>query len=341
MDKYFHSYTIDDRSYVAFVKREVHSLLLQSHFSKNKVAEIDIVVAELTSNLIKHAGKGEFLWRLGETSPGVSVLEIMVIDNGPGIPDVAKVMKDGVSTTNTLGHGLGAISRLTDVFQIYSVPKWGTVSYASISSASGAIANKPLNDIEARWLSVPKPKETFCGDGMIIRRSREMIKVMVADGLGHGLHAHEAVEKAKEFFVSTSEQEPVEIIRGMHTHIRKTRGLVASVAVLNFRERQWKICGVGNIVTRLYGGMMFKHYMAYNGIVGLNIPGSMKETVIDAERNQQLIMCSDGIRTRWDLTKYPSVYKYDSMLLSAALYKDFSRGTDDSSIFIGKVILEK
>src|SRR5690606_22184328 len=101
-----------------------------------------------------------------------------------------------------------------------------------------------------------------------------------------------------------------------------------------------RICGVGNISARLYGGIMFKHYTSYNGIIGSNMPKSIKESVIEAEQNQQLIMCSDGIRSRWDLTKYPSILKYDLMLLAASLYKDFNRRTDDSSVFIGKVMLQ-
>jgi hypothetical protein len=81
--------------------------------------------------------------------------------------------------------------------------------------------------------------------------------------------------------------------------------------------------------------------MSYNGIIGLNIPNSMKETIVEAEKNQQLIMCSDGLRTRWDLTRYSAISKSDNMLLAGALYKDFSRRTDDSSILIAKVMLDK
>jgi hypothetical protein len=67
----------------------------------------------------------------------------------------------------------------------------------------------------------------------------------------------------------------------------------------------------------------------------------MKDSYMEAEKNQQLIMCSDGIRSRWDLTKYPSILKHDPMLLAAALYKDFSRRNDDTSVFIAKVNMER
>jgi hypothetical protein len=274
----------------------------------------------------------------GKKEEKQSTLELLVIDNGPGMVDVGKMMKDGVSTSNTLGHGLGAIQRLSTVFQVFSIPKWGTVSYTTLSNET-VTRKKALSDFEYKALLVPKPKETFCGDGFAVTRKGDSVAVFFGDGLGHGEHAYEAVQKAKEFFYACAEEEPVEIIRAMHTEVRRTRGLVGCVAALDTKAKRWKICGVGNIITRLYGGMMFKHYMSYNGIIGLNIPNSMKETVIEAEKNQQLIMCSDGIRTRWDLTRYPSILKFDNMILAGALYKDFCRGTDDASILIGKVLI--
>jgi hypothetical protein len=48
-------------------------------------------------------------------------------------------------------------------------------------------------------------------------------------------------------------------------------------------------------------------------------------------------MCSDGIQTRWDLNRYPAILKYDSTVLAAAIYKDFTRGNDDASVLIAKV----
>jgi anti-sigma regulatory factor (Ser/Thr protein kinase) len=339
MDNHFTSYSIEDRSYVAFVKREIHNLILQSSFSKNRIGEIDIIVAELSSNIIKHAGSGEMLYRFtnGKMS---STLELLVIDNGPGMTDVTRMMRDGVSTTSTLGHGLGSIARLSNLFQVYSMPKWGTICYARINTED-QVPKAQSSYLDVRSLLTPKKKESVCGDGFSVKRQDNLISVFFADGLGHGEHAHDAVNQAKMFFLDTQETEPVEIVKAMHASVRKTRGLVGTVAVLNTTEKMWRICGVGNIIARLYGGMMFKHYMSYNGIIGMNIPNSMKETVIEAEKNQQLIMCSDGIRSRWELTRYPSISKFDNMVLAAALYKDYNRQTDDSSIFIGKVILDR
>lgn len=338
MDKSFTSARLEDRSYVAFVKRQIHNELLSSAFTKNRLAQINIIISELTSNLIKHAGGGEILWRFQEVAT-VPCFEVVTVDSGPGIADMHRMMRDGVSTTNTLGQGLGSIQRLSSAFQIYSIPNWGTVSYTVVKPENDKTNRH--DDLEVRAMAVPKTLETVSGDGYSVVRNKDHIKIFFADGLGHGIHAYEAVLRGAEIFERISETNPVEIVRQIHSHIRKTRGLVATVAVLDMRSKQWRICGVGNITTRIYGGMMFKHYMSYNGIIGLNIPNSMNETVIPVEKNQQLVMCSDGLRARWDLTKYPSILKFDSMILAAALYKDFNRKTDDASVFIGKVTLEK
>lgn len=339
MDNSFTSYAIDDRSYVAFVKREIHSQLLASQFTKTAVGEIDIIVSELTSNLIKHAGSGELLYRMYNVND-VSILEIISIDQGPGMADVQRMMKDGVSTTNTLGQGLGAIQRLSNNFHVYSLPNWGTICYVNKrSSDDNCIRSSNRLDINA--ICVPKFSEVICGDKYAVKISHDFVKVFLCDGLGHGEYAHAAATKACDFFNHCEETDPVEIIREMDGHVKKTRGLVGTAAVLNLKQSEWRICGVGNISTRLYGGISFKHHMSYNGIIGLNIPRSLSSSIFQAEKYQQLVMSSDGIRTRWELSKFPSILKYDTMILAAALYKDYNRKTDDSSVFIGKVILEK
>ena len=79
--------------------------------------------------------------------------------------------------------------------------------------------------------------------------------------------------------------------------------------------------------------------MSYNGILGHNIPGSMKDQVIPFEQGQYLLLCSDGIKTKWELSNYPGIYKNDLSILSAAIYKDHTRDMDDASVVIVKINL--
>ena len=98
-----------------------------------------LVASELVHNNIKHAeGRGLIqVWQ----QPG-PILDILTLDYGPGIADLAKAEEDGYSTSNTFGKGLGAIRRLSDESYIYSQPehfgqtkKWsGTVFLARFIS---------------------------------------------------------------------------------------------------------------------------------------------------------------------------------------------------------------
>jgi anti-sigma regulatory factor (Ser/Thr protein kinase) len=336
MDKPFSSYQVEERSYVAYIKREIHNQLARTKFTQTRAAEIDIIVSELASNLVKHAGSGELLYRIHD-DPTNPMFEILSVDKGPGMQDATRMTRDGVSTTSTLGQGLGAINRLSNLAQLYSIPGWGTILYALVKHRGEAIVPKKPFDLEVRALCVSKPRETTCGDGYMVKHTENDILIFFGDGLGHGIYAKEAVDCAAGVFFETTENEPVAILREMHEKVRRTRGLVATIAIFGKKTLDWKICGIGNILTRMYSGVQYKNYMPYNGTIGLNIPTSMNPSVFPIARNQHLIMCSDGIQTRWDLSKYNAIFKYDNQILAAAIYRDFTRGNDDSSVLIAKV----
>jgi hypothetical protein len=245
-----------------------------------------------------------------------------------------KMVRDGMSSTNTLGHGLGAIMRLSDFAQVYSMRGWGTIVYAKKSAASA----KPVQShILVRTIQEAYPGENICGDGTHVKYLANQTQIFVGDGLGHGIHAHEAVSAAIEAFEECTEDSPVEQLRYIHEKVKKTRGLVASIACYNHVLKQWKIAGVGNISVRLHHGIEYKNHAPHNGILGLNIPHSMKDFVTEAEKYQVIIMFSDGIKTKWDLSKYTSILKYDPAIIAASVFKDNARKTDDMTILVGKI----
>jgi anti-sigma regulatory factor (Ser/Thr protein kinase) len=334
----FSTYKIDDRSYISFVKREIHNLLTQAGFTTRRTGEIDIIVSELTSNLIKHADTGELVYRLS-SEEGNKAFEIFCIDNGPGSSDITKMMKDGASTSNTLGHGLGAIGRLSDVFQIYSLNGWGTVAYSKsfmLPVKPSVLKRKTGIDIKA--LIVCYPGEKLCGDGYFVKKAENQTGIFLGDGLGHGPHANDAVQQAIEAFKTCEEaDDPVEILRFINEKVKKTRGLVGTVAIFGHKTKVVRICGVGNITTTLCHGLETKNCMSYNGIIGLRIPNSMNYTEVDVEKYQCIIMYSDGIKSRLDLSKYPALLKYDPSIIASAIFKDNARRNDDTTVLVGKL----
>jgi hypothetical protein len=49
-----------------------------------------------------------------------------------------------------------------------------------------------------------------------------------------------------------------------------------------------------------------------------------------------LILHSDGLATRWDLSRYPGLALRHPTLVAATLYRDFTRGRDDVTVFVAR-----
>lgn len=91
---------------------------------------LEIAVLELTRNILVHAGSGELIVEtLNEDHRRGIAIEAR--DQGPGIADVELALRDGFSTSHTLGAGLPGVRRLMDSFQIESTVGVGTIVRAT------------------------------------------------------------------------------------------------------------------------------------------------------------------------------------------------------------------
>jgi len=84
-------------------------------FTSRKINEIAIIVSELSRNIIKYASTGTITVNL-ITNCNKKGLEVIAEDYGPGIKDINLAMKEGYSSTGTLGMGLSAIKNMSDEF---------------------------------------------------------------------------------------------------------------------------------------------------------------------------------------------------------------------------------
>src|SRR5215212_4668216 len=117
-----HSIEIKDEAQVGTARRSVNRFASALDFSEKDLAELDIVVQEIGTNAARYAEGGG--WLHFTTPPGAEPgIEIFYCDRGPGIHDLDRAVRDGVSTSGGLGAGLGAIRRLMDEFDVYSTVK--------------------------------------------------------------------------------------------------------------------------------------------------------------------------------------------------------------------------
>ncbi|BAQ08941.1 serine/threonine-protein kinase [Bacillus sp. OxB-1] len=93
-------------------------------------ARITTAISELARNIYLYAGKGRIEIEIAAAGGSVGML-IIASDEGPGIPDVRKVMEDGFSTSGGLGAGMPGVKRLMDEFKVETEPGVGTVITAT------------------------------------------------------------------------------------------------------------------------------------------------------------------------------------------------------------------
>ncbi|MES2386469.1 MAG: ATP-binding SpoIIE family protein phosphatase [Bacteroidota bacterium] len=330
------SFNASDRSLFSIIKREIHFKALDAGFSAQQVGKLDIIISEMTSNLHKYAKGGEML--MGILKDGDNeYIELICLDEGPGMYDPLRMLADGFSSTNTMGHGLGSMKRLSDYFDIYSAKGWGTVVLSRLYKNPLPHYQSSNTGVEIRPIVVAKTGEKISGDGHYYKQNDQYVKLLVADGLGHGPEANLAVNEAVRAFRQCAYNSPVEIIRDMHASIRKTRGIVGTVVVFDLVHKKFSIAGVGNIATKLLTHGLTKSQLPYNGIIGHNIPNTMNDQELTFSEYQQIVLCSDGIKSRWDIGKYLGINRCDLSIIAAAIYKDYARKTDDMSVIITKI----
>eukprot|EP01037_Dinobryon_pediforme_P007959 gene7959-8032_t len=184
-----------DRSYFSIIKKDIHQQAGAAGFDAKKLGDLDLVVSEMTSNLHKYAKGGEILAGVFEEADNTCI-EIISIDTGPGMIDPTKMMIDGNSSSKTMGMGLGSIKRLSDVFDIYSLKDWGTIVLSRIYKKP--YKNRLIDGfrLEVRPLVITMPGQKKCGDGTYYKCTDHYLKMLVADGLGHGPEANHAVNEA-------------------------------------------------------------------------------------------------------------------------------------------------
>ncbi len=263
-------FRVENGSAGSAVRRAAERLGSQLGLPAGRIADLAIVAAELTSNLIKHADDGLLLLRpvRRELDAGV---EMIAVDSGPGMVDLADSARDGHSTAGTLGIGLGAIVRQASWFDAYSRPGRGTVIAVRVFAAP---------DPAASWvggLTRPLTGETVSGDGYAVRIVGDRRQVLVTDGLGHGPLAAAATDAALAAF-------------------RDAR-----------RAGMLRYAGLGNITGVVAtGDGRRRGLVSLPGIAGHQRP-VIRQYDYPFEAGSLLVMHTDGVVDRWRLADYPGL----------------------------------
>jgi len=323
---------VSDPTHAGEARRQAAVFAENANLGERERGSLAIVVTEMATNLVKHAGTGTIVVE-AVTGNGSSGVRVLALDKGPGIRDLSGALRDGYSSAGTPGNGLGAMKRLSSTFDIYTAPGLGT---AVLSEFWPQKKMQPdLCPIDVGVLSVPIKGETVCGDGWGAKKAADTMLFMVVDGLGHGILASEAAREAERVFSKPHTVSPTPILQDSHDALRKTRGAAMAVASLHFENRVLSFAGVGNIDSTIVRSAGRRGMASHNGIIGHQLH-KIQEFNFPWDDDSILIMHTDGLKSNWDLASYPGIWNKPPGLIAGMLYRDFSRERDDVTVLVAK-----
>jgi serine/threonine-protein kinase RsbT len=124
VEKEIHVRINSDQDIVA-ARQKGRALAIALGFSSGDATLIATAISELARNIVTYAKFGEIRLIVLHNSaqPGI---QLIAHDTGPGIPDITLALRDGFSTSGSLGLGLPGVKRLVDEFEIVSEVNGGT-----------------------------------------------------------------------------------------------------------------------------------------------------------------------------------------------------------------------
>lgn len=320
-------FDLDEAADVGAVRRRSAALAAAAGLDEARAGDAALIATELASNVLKHARRGGAL--LGGARDGERRgVAIAIWDRGPGM-DFAACLRDGVSTAGTRGAGLGAVARLATRVDAYARPSRGSVVVATV------FAGKPpaAAPFAIGGLCVPHTGMQICGDAWDAEVDGDRATVIGCDGLGHGEGAAKAAAAVIAAFRDGPNAPLPAILERAHRAARSTRGAAATLARIDLARRELVVAGVGNVVPWLVGAGP-RQLVTQHGTLGQAVPAEFREERHPFGPGALLVLCSDGIRSRWNLDDHPGLVGHEPATIAAVLWRDLARGRDDASLVV-------
>lgn len=318
---------VTDPSSVGEVRRTALHLGQRLGFDETRAGELALLATEVSRNVLLHGGGGQVIMG-GVKNAGAPHARILAMDSGPGIADITRAISDGYSTAGTMGAGMGAMKRMASRFEIFT-GSGGTIVLLEVGH------HQEPDTLQVAGIIAPHPGERVCGDGWIYHCEPDRTIAMLADGLGHGIGAADAAREAVTAFQHNVHLAPADMLRNVHDALRKTRGAVAAAVEIRPAQGILTYAGVGNIAGVLMNGGKPRSLASHNGTLGVTI-SRVQEFQFEWKRDSLLVLHSDGLHTRWDLSAYAGLMAKHPAVIGAALLRDFRRQRDDASVVVIK-----
>jgi negative regulator of sigma-B (phosphoserine phosphatase) len=176
--------------------------------------------------------------------------------------------------------------------------------------------------------------EGYGGDAYLVKESPEKVLIAVIDGLGHGVMAHQAAQKAVETLKNMDCDALEEMLEKAHRALSDTVGVVIGLVEVDKKERILTYTGVGNISIRLIGSRDIQMLLP-EGILGYRFERRIIKQIPLLSKDL-LIMHTDGISPNYELNSIIDEHPQD---IAQNLMNGFRSPNDDALVLVATGLL--
>ena len=186
-----------------------------------------------------------------------------------------------------------------------------------------------LENLDYAWWGRPCFGERVSGDAVVIEERENLLFMAIVDVLGHGPDAHSLACKITTLLKQTWSYDLPATMLQLHQELKGTLGAAASLSILDVETDEFSYLGVGNTAIRLFGRDS-RRLCSTDGIIGNHIrkPITQKLTL---GRSQTVLLYTDGIKDRFELSDYPQLIYESSQLVAQNVVKRFNKVYDDAT----------
>jgi negative regulator of sigma-B (phosphoserine phosphatase) len=177
------------------------------------------------------------------------------------------------------------------------------------------------------------------GDMHLVLPFADGALLAVMDGLGHGPAAALAARTAADVLEENADEPLPELLQRCHEGLRKTRGVVMSLASFRSSDSSMSWVGVGNVegvLIRWHSTPQFRDeaLATRGGVIGYKLP-PVRTRVIPVSVGDTLILTTDGIRNGFAADMIMENSPQD---IAKSILARHAKGSDDALVLVARYL---
>jgi serine phosphatase RsbU (regulator of sigma subunit) len=183
------------------------------------------------------------------------------------------------------------------------------------------------------------PGQLQSGDLHLVASIPHGMLLGVADGLGHGPEAAEAASAAIAILRQHLHDGLAELVSHCHAGLRRTRGVVLSLASIDLQTNLMTWLGVGNVEAVLLRagrgeGCDREFLQLRGGVVGYRIP-SLRAVTLPIRHGDMLVFTTDGIRGEF---RADCLRGFDPQDGADYVIERYAKDSDDALVLVARYL---